>query len=250
MQVITESNFKKTSPIIYALAVPIGIAGFFLTIVISGIWQLIIIGFGYNAPGSGIAESVPPAFNIGIFILALVLTAVLPALCEEFAIRGIFLTAMRHTFLNFTLIIIMALSFGLFHQNITQMVYTAVSGGLMAFLVIKSRSIWPAVIIHFANNFLAVLWDYGGTYGWAGGLVDRLWDMIVGIGVVSMVFTAALSLAVIIPCVYLIIRQSKKDKLETPVEKIYKPTLRESAFLIGALVLTVLSTVITFAFRY
>lgn len=54
-------------------------------------------------------------------------------------------------------IIISALFFGLMHQNYAQLFYTFVMGMGMAFLVAKTRSIFPSMLFHFLLNGYAVL---------------------------------------------------------------------------------------------
>jgi len=245
-EIFLESNFRKTRNANLALSVPIGIAGIFLGLAVGFVWLIVLVLFGYSPPGG---SGYPAEFNPALFILSLVLIAVLPALCEEFVMRGIFLNSMRKTFAGATVFIIGALSFGLFHQNIGQLVNTAIWGGIYAYIVIKTGSIWPAIIIHFVNNFLAVVMSYAAVYGWGNGFVERLYEQIAADGFFSIFFTAALALAVIIPSLWLMNKWSKKDKTEEKITRLYRPTLRESAFFIGAIVLTAISTVLTFAFR-
>jgi len=246
--IFRESNFVRTPrKAAVGLAVPIGIAGVFLGLVINAIAMMILsLMFGYQI--STPVPSHPQNFNVGLFLLSIFLIVVLPSFCEEFAMRGIFLNSMRTIFLNTTAVIILGLSFGLFHQNIRQFFPTFVAGVIMGILTIKTGSVWPAVIVHAVNNGIAVVFDYASFYGWGNGFVDNLFALISSRGLFSLVLTAGLALAVIIPSIMLINRWSKEDKSEKKIERVYKPALRESIFLIGALVLTVLMTVVTFAF--
>ena len=246
-QIISDSHFNnKASVPTLLISVLIGIAGIFLSIVISLFVTMILMLFGFNF-GSG-ATAMPEQFNIGLFFVSLFLIMVLPSICEEFAMRGLFLTAMKSMYVNVVFLIIMGLSFGLFHQNVRQFVQTAVAGGIMAFVVVKSGSIWPAVIIHAVNNGLAVVMDYAQTYGWGGGFMDRMFALIASGGFFSMLFVGALAVGVIVPSCFLIAKEGKKRGGAMVTKRLYKPSLKESSFLIGALVLTVLSTIMTIAF--
>jgi len=245
-QIFKESNFVKTRKMTLGLSVAIGVAGVFLGIVVGLIASMVFIMFGYQVPPA--INSHPESFNIGLFLLSIFLIVVLPSFCEEFAMRGIFLNSMRTVFINTTIVIILGLSFGLFHQNIRQFFPTMVAGIIMGILTIKTGSVWPAVIVHAVNNGIAVVFDYARFYDWGGGFVDRLFDFIIDQGLMSVFLTAAISLAIIIPSIMVISKWSKEDGAEKKIEKLYKPTIRESAFLIGALVLTAVTTIFTFAF--
>lgn len=159
-------SIRKTKPVNYLLAVLIGIMCVFVTLFISSFWQMILAAFGYN--GGSAAQS-DESFNAGYFILMIFLTAVLPGICEEFTMRGGFLTVMRKSFGYFATLIIMAVSFGLFHQKITQVFYTSFFGLLMAMLTLKCGSIFVAMIVHFVNNAVATYLDFASQYGWFGG---------------------------------------------------------------------------------
>jgi len=243
--IFKESNFVKTRKSALGLSVVIGIAGVFLSIVVGVIANVILMMFGFQIPVP--VHSHPVNFNIGLFFLSIFLIVVLPSFCEEFAMRGIFLNSMRTVFMNISVVVILGLSFGLFHQNIRQFTPTFVAGVIMAILVIKTGSVWPAVIVHAVNNGIAVLFDYAQFYNWGNNFVDNLFGLIGG-NIFTIGLTGGLAVAVIIPSIMLINKWSKADNSEKKIERIYKPTVRESAFLIGALVLTVVTTVMTFAF--
>lgn len=49
-------------------------------------------------------------------------------------------------------IVISGLFFGLIHMNYTQIPFAMVLGGLFAFMYAKTRSIFPAIIVHFIIN--------------------------------------------------------------------------------------------------
>ncbi|MCL2556074.1 MAG: CPBP family intramembrane metalloprotease [Firmicutes bacterium] len=245
-QIFKESNFVKTRKTTLGLSIAIGIAGVFLGIVVGLIANIVFIMFGYQIPPN--VPYHPQNFNIGLFLLSIFLIVVLPSFCEEFAMRGIFLNSMKSVFVNTTVVVILGLSFGLFHQNIRQFFPTFVAGIIMGILTIKTGSVWPAVIVHAVNNGMAVFFDYAQFYGWGNNFVDRLFRSITSLGLISVLFTAALSLTIIIPSMMAINKWAKDDKSEKKVERLYKPTIRESAFLIGALVLTAITTIFTFAF--
>ena len=72
-------------------------------------------------------------------------------LMEELLFRGSMLGRTAQ-FGEWFAIFAMAVSFGLYHQNYEQIFFAAVFGLILGFVTIKSRSIWPALIMHVVIN--------------------------------------------------------------------------------------------------
>ena len=77
-----------------------------------------------------------------------------PALLEEFAFRGVVLSAMRK-FGDWPAILLSAILFSLMHGNFVQIPFTIFFGVASGVITVVTGSIWPAVFVHFANNLLA-----------------------------------------------------------------------------------------------
>lgn len=92
-------------------------------------------------------------FGIILFTLHL---SILPAIFEELLFRGAMLKILKK-YGNVVAIIITSFCFGLMHQNITQGVFAFFMGIILSFITLKTGSIVPAMIIHFINNFTAVI---------------------------------------------------------------------------------------------
>ncbi len=151
----------------YLLAIPLGAAVFFVTVGVSALWTSLLKLTGYTVSSS--STPMPENFVFGFFLVDIILTAVLPAVCEEFCMRGGLLTTAQNTFKTVGCIVLCGIAFGLFHQNIRQVFYTSLFGALAAFIVIKTKSIYPAMLMHFTNNFCSVFIDYADNYDWAIG---------------------------------------------------------------------------------
>lgn len=94
-------------------------------------------------------------------LLNIVLTAVLPALIEEMIFRGYILGALRaHG--DGVAIVLSAVLFGVFHGNVLQIPFALLLGLVMGYLVVQTDSIWPSVLLHFANNLMSVLLSFFG----------------------------------------------------------------------------------------
>lgn len=114
---------------------------------------------------SGIAKAMGfPASNYEIdysgepmvVALAVVCTALLPALFEEFVFRGVILGTLRR-YGDFTAVLISALLFGLIHSTIAQIPFALAVGVALGIITVKTNSLLPGIIIHFANNLIAVV---------------------------------------------------------------------------------------------
>ncbi|MCH7591917.1 MAG: CPBP family intramembrane metalloprotease [Planctomycetes bacterium] len=88
---------------------------------------------------------------------AIVLIALVPALCEEFLFRGFLLSSLSTSGRKWTAIAASAVIFGIFHFVLFRFAVTASLGALLAYLVWQSRSIWPAVLAHLLHNTIGVL---------------------------------------------------------------------------------------------
>lgn len=136
---------------------------------------LILMGVGFCAFANlavGIAGSIFSSFGIdynvdfgenpdGIlgFIISFIATAIIPALVEEFACRGLILGSLRKFGDGFA-IVVSSFIFGLMHGNFEQIPFAFLVGIILAYITVKSGSIWIAVIIHGINNSISVLMDY------------------------------------------------------------------------------------------
>lgn len=90
--------------------------------------------------------SVPP-------LLALVISSVLPAVCEEAVHRGFILKSMQGRWKNiWALTILMGILFGLFHGSIWRFLPTALLGGVLSYLMIRTENMIYPALFHFINN--------------------------------------------------------------------------------------------------
>lgn len=148
---------SKIHPLNYVLAVVLGFLLYYLTIGVSLIYQNIIImlGFKHITTGLGTIYS-----GWEVLVMQFITVAMMPAFFEEFLDRGLLMSVFRKEEDQKKVIIILAVIFALAHQNITQTGYTLMGGLVIAFMAVKTKSIWPGAIIHFINNGMSVIIDY------------------------------------------------------------------------------------------
>ncbi|MDD6284184.1 MAG: type II CAAX endopeptidase family protein [Firmicutes bacterium] len=121
--------------------------------VISFLAQPVSIG-NYNAMVSGLPTGSP-------YLVALIFITdcVVPALTEEFAMRGVLLGLLR-PFGDTFAVVASATVFSLMHGNMMQAPSAFCIGLLFGYIAVKTGSVWPGVIVHFANNFISTLLQY------------------------------------------------------------------------------------------
>jgi membrane protease YdiL (CAAX protease family) len=159
----------KINPLCYFIAFVLGLLVFLLNLIFSNIIQnfLISIGFTYVSGVQTIFSSPE------VLIMQIITVAVLPAVFEEIVDRGLLLSALENEKNESKKIFLVGLLFGLMHQNITQFATTMLVGFLLAYIAIKCKSIIPAIIVHFLNNFLIVMIGFSDQRtGWFMGVLN------------------------------------------------------------------------------
>ncbi len=94
------------------------------------------------------------------FAIALLCVGLLPALLEEFAMRGVVLGALRARLGDTASIFVTALLFGLLHGNLVQIPFAFLMGIILGYVTVYSGSVMPAVIIHALNNSISVALEF------------------------------------------------------------------------------------------
>lgn len=83
-------------------------------------------------------------------------TAIIPPLIEEYAMRGVLMSAQRK-YGNIFAIVASAYIFGIFHGNFAQIPFAFICGLFFGYVVIATDSLWTAIIIHALNNSLSCI---------------------------------------------------------------------------------------------
>lgn len=126
-------------------------------------------------------------------LLNLITYALLPALVEETIFRGWFIAALQPSGERCALVT-SALLFGLAHGNLTQMPFAFMLGLLFGWLFLRTGRLWPAMVIHFLNNALSVVFDSLGVY--LSDSTCRVVQLTVYAGIVLVGVLAGVVLAV------------------------------------------------------
>ena len=127
---------------------------FFFTNGINNIFVLLLESLGYVTSSDSFTITTD-----GQLIFSALLYGILPAFCEEFFFRGLVLRSFER-FSPAAAVMMSSLLFGLMHGNLQQVLFAAVFGVILAVVVLVTDSIVPAMILHFTNNFAAMILTY------------------------------------------------------------------------------------------
>ncbi len=152
----TDFGFcKPVSTPLMLSAVPLGfficLAGNYVTSIFVNLMGN--VGVELSAP----EYSVPDGFA-GRLVYA-VSIAVVPALVEEFAIRGVVMQPLRRYGDKFA-ILASAIFFAVLHGNLIQAPFALIAGIGIGYAVCITNSVWTGVLIHFCNNLYSVAMEF------------------------------------------------------------------------------------------
>ena len=219
-QVFRTCNYYKMNFKLVLYSVLLGICLYFLTIIMSRFFNGILFLFGYSGGSSGSSE-----FPLSSYLIQIVTVAILPALCEEFIHRGLLLQGTKHESFG-KAIIISSVLFGLIHLSIVQVFYAIILGIIMGYVAVITKNIWPAVIVHFMNNFLSITSSYFLSFenGYSV-FMNNLSDKLTNINFIVIVLVIILGMILLFGAIYLLLNRlyfnSIVKKVENAILKAY-----------------------------
>lgn len=90
--------------------------------------------------------------------LIVLISCVMPAVCEEALHRGFILKSFQAKWKNkWVLVILMGIIFGLFHGDVWRFPQTAILGAVLTYIMIETENMIYPALFHFVNNFLPSL---------------------------------------------------------------------------------------------
>ncbi len=137
------------------------IAAFSLVI----IYQLMITPYVSQAPTLVELEQQMKALSPLRLFLIIALT---PGVCEEILFRGFALRPLEKKLGPKWAVLITSLAFAIVHLDFIRLIPTFILGVAFGFVAVKTRSIFPSIILHTLNNSVAILFPYDKflTYGY------------------------------------------------------------------------------------
>lgn len=109
---------------------------------------------GYNASPTSTASP----DSILTCILEVAAIAIVPPICEEFAMRCCSIGMLKKYGKGFAVLAV-SIIFGIMHGNIVQIVFAFLVGLILGYVTVKTDSIVPAILIHGFNNGRSALND-------------------------------------------------------------------------------------------
>jgi len=83
---------------------------------------------------------------------------IVPALWEEALFRGVLLLKFAERFSRKKAVFLTSLAFASIHGSLRQGIYAFFMGLFLGWLVVRRKSLWLAIFLHFFHNFLYLAW--------------------------------------------------------------------------------------------
>ena len=157
---LIKSDFKKLFSLnrfnikYVFIGIPLMAAGLYITIFIQNIM------LEHSESLRAISEMMNEMLAVDDSVIMLLVISILPAICEEIFFRGFLFTSFPVEKHPIIVIVATSLMFGIFHMNALQLVTGLTLGLILGFVTYKSKSIYPAMILHFLNNFVAGMMSF------------------------------------------------------------------------------------------
>lgn len=135
------------------------IEAYLLFIIISIIISILILYTNLKIPGYQVQEDILPLFgdgNINLIIAGIVIVIIAP-IAEEFFFRGFLLRSLSNKIGIYYGSIITAFLFAIFHFQWQSIIPIFILGLIINSLVIRTKSIYPAIAFHMLNNGISLL---------------------------------------------------------------------------------------------
>ena len=179
--------FEKVGKKKLAMLCTIGIALSLLSNLAPEMLSEVFGMFGISNQGGDV--SISGSGDLPSVLMYYLVIAIIPAFTEEFAFRGVILGSLRKYSDGLALVVSSAM-FALMHGNFVQIPFTFCCGLMFGFLLIKTNSMLPGMIVHFLNNGLSVTFDLLYQYNiMSSNLVNLCYGVVIVItGILALIF--------------------------------------------------------------
>ena len=228
-QTFSFYNFKKISWKAIIIAILIGVIVYILNVYIATIFStfLELVGFRTSRGGGSAVAGYP----LWLLFINLFVTAVLPAICEETAHRGMLLKGLSPVG-RIWAIILSSLLFSLLHLNVEQVFYTFTMGLFLGYIASVTDNIYPAMIVHFMNNAISVVMGYSSAHHLG---YDFLFTFITEninanpiLGIAFLIFFIATLIIVLRYLIKLLFRETALKNINTLQRELFKEIAKDS----------------------
>lgn len=95
--------------------------------------------------------------SAGSIVVSFITVGIVAPIAEEYLFRGVLFNTLKKRFSLAWTVVIQGFLFGLFHMNLIQGAYATLLGIVYGYVTYKTRSIWPAIIMHIVNNSMSFI---------------------------------------------------------------------------------------------
>ena len=174
-----ELQIKKTNSFNICFSIILGISCWLFN---SGVLSLIDEAGLFTSQFDYMENMLAP-LSSGSIIISIIAVGIVAPFAEEFLFRGvIYNTLSKKISIKWT-IIIQAILFGVFHFNLVRGAYATLLGLVFGYITYKTKSLWPAIIVHMVNNLIATIAPYVLSESFGGNTVYIIFSIIGAIGV-------------------------------------------------------------------
>lgn len=187
-----KSVFRLKMPrLVHIIAAVITWAGAFIVMEIVSVFLANIFPESYNSADDAVNLLITDSSTL----LIIIAVAVMPAICEELAFRGLLFGTLSKKYKIWPAIIISGLIFGIYHGNLIKTFVVGFLGMTMAYVIYNTDSIFVSMIMHFLNNFIAIALSLNADF--VAKYIPALVNNDMGIGEIAGFSMAGLILFVI-----------------------------------------------------
>lgn len=222
---------KRQSPTRYFRFEKVGAGtGFMFLLAGSGVVMLANFPSGWLTSllnGLGFPSEMPESLPIDNPLLAILYfgsVAIMPAIFEELAIRGVLLSSLRKHGNAFALVI-SSLSFAFLHYNLPQVFFAFICGLVLGYVYLRTNNLWICIGIHMINNGIAVIMEILYAY-----LPSGTADIVTTILFYGTILLGIIFLIILIATKRLHFRFAKPEPSEEPA--FYAPSASKAVGLL------------------
>lgn len=127
------------------------LGGFMLTIMVSASMAVL-------APEMlEVSQGLTDVITDGSVWFSILVVSIMPAICEEAMHRGFILHTFKNVNKSWVIVLSMAVIFGVFHMDVYRFLPTAILGGCITWVMLKTENMWMPALYHATNNLVPVL---------------------------------------------------------------------------------------------
>ncbi len=183
--------FRKSKDYkLFLAAISIGLMAALIGDLLTGAFTMWLDGRGYTFNVSDVKN---PQGGLD-WVWAILAYAAVPAVCEEYAFRGVILQSLRK-YGDGLAIGISSLLFALMHGNAAQAPFALLLGIVMGRLAIATDSLWTSIAVHFLNNTYATVFnalqERGDTQTVMAGMVT-VYTVVFVMGLLALFYLYAI----------------------------------------------------------